>query len=376
MELRHGFTTGSCSAAAAKAATYMLLTKKNIETIRILTPKKIPYEAQLLDLTRGEDFVSCGVRKDGGDDVDVTTGAVVYAKVRLLSDFQGKVWIDGGEGVGRVTKPGLNQPVGSAAINSTPRAMIEENVREILDLFEEERSVEVIISVPGGEEIAKKTYNPRFGVMGGISILGTTGIVMPMSNDALLETIEVELKQLHTLGVCDLVIAPGNYGMDFMKETYGYSLDHAVKCSNFIGDTLEMAASIGFSRVLLCGHIGKLIKLSGGMWNTHSKCGDCRMELMVAAGLSAGMSPEHLKQMLNCVSTVAAYDLVKEAGVEKEFMEYVMKKIASFLERKVGGRYEIECMVYSNEEGLLGCTKGAIALLEEIRAKEAKEELP
>lgn len=282
--MRYGFTTGSCAAAASKAAAYMLLTGKAKNKITIQTPKGIAYTADITDIKRSENEVSCAVIKDGGDDPDVTTGAYIYASVRILhSDTSALckkkqdlviINIDGGDGVGRVTKPGLDQPVGNAAINHVPREMIEKEVREVCELLDFKGTLDITISVPKGNELAERTFNPRLGIVGGISILGTSGIVEPMSSQALIDTIRVELRQRYSLGYDYVAVAPGNYGLDFMKESYGYDLDRSVKCSNFIGETIDMAADMGFKRMLLTGHIGKLIKVAGGIMNTHSREAD------------------------------------------------------------------------------------------------------
>lgn len=282
--MRYGFTTGSCAAAASKAAAYMLLTGKAKNKITIQTPKGIAYTADITDIKRSENEVSCAVIKDGGDDPDVTTGAYIYASVRILhSDTSALckkkqdlviINIDGGDGVGRVTKPGLDQPVGNAAINHVPREMIEKEVREVCEFLDFKGTLDITISVPKGKALAEKTFNPRLGIVGGISILGTSGIVEPMSSQALIDTIRVELRQRYSFGYDYVAVAPGNYGLDFMKESYGYDLDRSVKCSNFIGETIDMAADMGFKRMLLTGHIGKLIKVAGGIMNTHSREAD------------------------------------------------------------------------------------------------------
>lgn len=377
--MRIGFTTGSCSAAAAKAAAYMLLSGREKREISIQTPKGLEFHPEILDIHRTEKEVRCAVRKDGGDDPDVTTGALIYATVRYAEDENGnpledleqsdecRISLDGGEGVGRVTKPGLDQPVGNAAINSVPRQMILEEVREVMDVLDYKGALSVIISVPEGAEIAEKTFNPRLGIVGGISILGTSGVVEPMSMQALLDTIQVELKQKKALGMESIVIAPGNYGLDFMRDRYAYDLDLAVKCSNYIGETLDRIGDLGFKKVLLCGHIGKLIKVSGGIMNTHSKEADCRIELMVNAGLKCGMPLDALQEMQECISTDAAYEIVKREGVAKEFMEMVMEKIQYYLKKRAADRFEIECIVFSNEYGLMGKTAGAEDLLNEIK---------
>ena len=249
-KLRSGFTTGSCAAAAAKAAAWMLLTGSEKTNISIITPKGDAFDADILDIQRTADSVKCAVRKDGGDDPDVTTGALIYAEVRL-SDDEG-IRLDGGAGVGRVTRPGLDQPVGEAAINSVPRKMIKQEVAEAADAYGYEGGFDVIISVPGGEEIAARTFNPRLGIEGGISIIGTSGVVEPMSEKAILDTIKVELRQQKAEGCKVAFTSPGNYGLDFMKENYDMDLDRSVKCSNYIGLTVDMIKELGFEGMLIC----------------------------------------------------------------------------------------------------------------------------
>ena len=373
--MRYGFTTGSCAAAAAKAATYMLLFGIEKKNISIETPKGITYQAEILDIKREEGKASCAVMKDGGDDPDVTTGCLVYAEVSLSlyneegggssSDAEYRtdklpcIKIDGGLGVGRVTKPGLDQPVGAAAINHVPREMIEKEVKEVCEEADYNGGISVIIYVPDGEEIAKKTFNQRLGIVGGISIIGTSGIVEPMSSQALLDTIRVELNQRREEGYDYVAVSPGNYGLDFMLKTYGYDLDRSVKCSNFIGATIDMAKEIGFKGMLLTGHIGKLIKVSGGMMNTHSKEGDCRMELLAAEGIKEGVSDKTLKKVLQCISTEEALRLIKYEGKLDAVMKCVMDKVIFYLNKRAEDKLNIECIIYSNDFGELSKSEGA-----------------
>lgn len=362
--MRYGFTTGSCAAAAAKAAAYMLLSGRQKNTITIETPKGIPYTAEILEITRGEKAVQCAVRKDGGDDPDITSGALIYAEVSLTDHTRTqatdtRIHIDGGIGVGRVTKPGLDQPVGNAAINHVPREMIAKEVLEVCDLMDYKGNLQVIISVPEGEAIAKQTFNPRLGIVGGISILGTSGIVEPMSNQALLDTIRVELNQRRAEGFDYIAVAPGNYGLDFMKKAYGYDLDKSVKCSNFIGVTIDMAVECGFTRMLLTGHIGKLIKLAGGIMNTHSKEADCRMELLSAFAIHEGAGADVAAKILDCVATEEAVRLLREAGKQQEVMDYAMERIMFYLNKRAGGRMQIDCIMYDNTFGELAKSKEA-----------------
>lgn len=362
--MRYGFTTGSCAAAAAKAAAYMLLSGRQKNTITIETPKGIPYTADVLEITRGEKAVQCAVRKDGGDDPDITSGALIYAEVSLtdhtrMQATDTRIHIDGGIGVGRVTKPGLDQPVGNAAINHVPREMIAKEVLEVCDLMDYKGNLQVIISVPEGKAIAKQTFNPRLGIVGGISILGTSGIVEPMSNQALLDTIRVELNQRRAEGFDYIAVAPGNYGLDFMKKAYGYDLDKSVKCSNFIGVTIDMAAECGFTRMLLTGHIGKLIKVAGGIMNTHSKEADCRMELLSAFAIHEGAGADVAAKILDCVATEEAVRLLREAGKQQEVMDYAMERIMFYLNKRAGGRMQIDCIMYDNTFGELAKSKEA-----------------
>lgn len=379
--MRYGFTTGSCAAAAAKAAAYMLLTGREKTKITIETPKGIPYTAQIRDICRKEREVSCAVEKDGGDDPDITTGALICARVSLpqeegreageagkdlgakagtvRSPEQAQIVIDGGFGVGRVTKPGLDQPVGNAAINHVPREMIEREVLQVCQVLDYCGSLSVEISVPEGEHLAERTFNPRLGIVGGISILGTSGVVEPMSTQAILDTIRVELRQQRALGREDVVISPGNYGLDFLKNTYHYDLDKSVKCSNFIGLTIDMAVEEGFKRLLLAGHIGKLIKVAGGIMNTHSREGDCRMELLTAFAVKCGVAAEDAAKLLSCVTTEEAVRILDECGRRQEVMDHAMERILFYLEKRAQGKLAIECIMYANDFGALAKSKEA-----------------
>ena len=372
--MKKGFTTGSCAAAAAKAATYMLLTGTKKEKISIETPAKIMFDADIVDITLNENQVSCSVVKDGGDDPDVTTGSHVVAAVSIedkgtecSTDSSLSIIIDGGVGVGRVTLPGLDQPVGNAAINHVPREMIIKEVSEVCQLLDFNGCLKIIISVPEGEELANKTFNPRLGIVGGISILGTTGIVEPMSSKALIDTIKVELNQKKALGMKDAIVTPGNYGLKFMADNYGYDLDKSVKCSNFIGETVDMVCDLGFETMLITGHIGKLVKVAGGIMNTHSHEADSRMEILASCAIRAGADAAVAIKILDCLNTEEALHIIENAGLFKETMDIVLEKILFYLNFRAQGRIEIDCILYSNEFGLLAESERAKAILEEIR---------
>lgn len=373
--MRYGFTTGSCAAAAAKAAAYMLLTGRRKHEITITTPKGILYHAKIEEIRCTEYSVRCAVRKDGGDDPDITTGTLIFAEVsvqeKVKEQGEPRIFITGGEGVGTVTRPGLDQPVGSAAINHVPREMITREVQEVCALTDYAGSLLVEISVQGGEELAQKTFNPRLGIVGGISILGTTGIVEPMSSQALLDTIYVELKQKREEGYRFAAISPGNYGLEYMKRAYGFDLERSVKCSNFIGKTMDMAGELGFEAVLLTGHIGKLVKLSGGIMDTHSREADARMELLMAAAYRAGCAPDTLGKILDCLVTEEALSYIAKDGCLAAAMAVLMEKILFYLRKRVKENLRVECILYANGYGELARSDGAVELLEQIRQEEA-----
>lgn len=368
-KLRSGFTTGSCAAAAAKAAAWALLGGAEKENISIITPKGSAFDATVLDMKRSEGSARCAVRKDGGDDPDITTGALIYAELRL-ADHDGIV-IEGGEGVGRVTRPGLDRPPGDAAINSVPRAMIEKELREASEIFGYEGGLDVIISVPGGEELAKRTFNPRLGIEGGISIIGTSGVVEPMSEQAILDTIRIELRQKRAEGIETAFISPGNYGLDFMKSSYGTDLDRSVKCSNYIGLTIDMIKELGFSGVLLTGHAGKLVKLAGGIMNTHSREADCRMEITAAAAIREGATLDQALSVLESLTTEEAFEKIKrqDEGLFERTASRIMDGILESLRRRAGEGVAIECIMYTQKLGLIAESQGAASMIEANREK-------
>lgn len=353
--LRLGYTTGSCAAAAAKAAARMLLTGQEVEEVALETPKGILLHLLIEDITRTEDCVRCAVRKDGGDDPDVTHNALIYASVKRLKEPG--IVIDGGRGVGRVTKPGLEQPVGAAAINSVPRSMISKEVSEVCRELQYSGGMEVVIDIPDGERLAKKTFNPRLGIVGGISVLGTSGIVVPMSEDALIASIRLEMQMLKERGAEYLVITPGNYGETFSREQEDLDLTYAMKCSNYVGETIDMARELGMKGILFIAHIGKFIKVSGGIMNTHSRNADCRAELFAAAALRAGVPEAIVRRLLDTITTEEAVELLRQEGYLEQTMEQVMPKIQFYLNNRGCSELELGAVVFSSVHGMLGETQ-------------------
>ena len=366
-KLRYGYTTGSCAAAASKAAAAMLLSGKEISYVELHTPKGIDLRLEVLDISREDNAVSCAIQKDGGDDPDVTNGILIYAKVSREPEDEAQIIIDGGIGVGRVTKPGLEQPVGAAAINKVPRQMIRENLEAVCEQYHYHGKLSVVISIPAGVELAAKTFNPRLGIVGGISVLGTSGIVEPMSEQALIDTIRVEMRQKLANGMEYLLVVPGNYGIDFLDQYgHGLQLEDAVKCSNFVGEALDAAVEFGAKGVLLVGHIGKFVKLAGGIMNTHSHNADARMELLTVHAALLGAPVELLQKMMECVTTDDALKYLKEAELMEPVMERIMEKMEFYVNQRAQHQLELGVITFSNVFGILGQTKNVPDLVKKI----------
>lgn len=345
--MRCGYTTGSCATGAAKAAARTLLSGSTVDCVELDTPKGIRLSLEILDISRGDGWVKCAVQKDSGDDPDITNGILIYATVEKT---EVGIEIDGGEGVGRVTSAGLDQPVGAAAINSTPRRMIREALEAEAALCGYTGGFKVTISIPDGVALSGKTFNPRIGIVGGISVIGTTGIVEPMSNAALVDTIRLELSVLSASGATGVLLCPGNYGETFAREALGLSMQRQVSTGNFIGDAIEAAVGYGFRRILLVGHIGKLVKLGIGLYNTHSAYGDGRMETLIACALECGGGIDLLRTILNCVTTDAALEAIDAAGLLQPTMAVLGRRIQACLERKVPIGTEIGFICFTNAE--------------------------
>lgn len=357
-KLRCGYTTGTCAAAATKAAVRMLLTQVSVKEIKINTPKGITLNLEILDITITDNYVICAVKKDAGDDADCTNGILVYSKASFEPSG---IIIDGGTGIGRITKPGLEQPEGAAAINSVPRKMIKQAALEELENAGLESGLKIIISSPEGEELAKKTFNPKLGIKGGISILGTSGITEPMSEKALIDTIYIEMKQKKSQYKYKevLLISPGNYGRNFAMETWGINLEQGLKCSNFIGETLDMAFMLGFKKILFIGHIGKLIKIAAGIMNTHSNVADARMETLCSCAVLAGCNIETACNILQCTTTDEVIPILERQNILNKTMDIMLGKILANMKNRTENQIEIEVIVFSNQAGTLAMSSKA-----------------
>ncbi|KUO72491.1 MAG: cobalt-precorrin-6A synthase [Clostridia bacterium BRH_c25] len=344
-KLRCGYTTGSCAAAAAKAAANMLVTGEKIDHIDIEIPAGIKLELQVCKPCIEEKYASCCIVKDAGDDPDVTDKLEIYARVSRRAD--GVINIDGGEGIGTITRRGFWGEAGQAAINPVPRKMIKEELNKISQC-----GFNVVIYAPEGTEIAKRTFNENIGIEGGISIIGTSGIVEPMSEDALKKTIYLEVDSAYDSGVEELVLFPGNYGEKVVKDLKLGG--RGIKISNFIGDTLSYINEKGFKSITLVGHIGKLCKLSIGVFNTHSKTCDVRIEAFVYYLALHGASLQLLKNINGCKTSEEAVKLIIETGNEKIFPAMIKgceDRIRRYLKHS---NLSIKVIMYSMDYGVLG----------------------
>ena len=379
--MRRGYTTGSCAAAASKAAAVMLLSGEETDTIKLDTPKGITLTLDVLDILRGPGFARCAIRKDSGDDPDDTNGTLIYATVSSLhagipeeelvmqprtasvEQLDDRVEIWGGIGVGKVTKPGLSCKVGGPAINPVPRKMITREVLAAMKQYGCDETLRVVISIPDGPAIAPKTFNPRLGIEGGISVLGTSGIVEPMSDRALIDTMYTEMDSRKANGYKDLLVFFGNYGTDFTRDEMKIDISTAVTCSNFVGELLDYAVLQGFESVLIIGHSGKLIKLAQGVMNTHSKYADCRSEFLALQAMFHGASPAVGKEIYQALTTDEMTKILKREGLFEAVMEEAARKIDFYMQKRVHGKLKTGAILFSNVYGILGETAGAEELL-------------
>ena len=344
-----------------------MLTGEIYRDVAICLPggENILLEAETLE--HQKNCVKCGVIKDAGDDPDITNGLMICAAVE--KNTSGEICIDGGEGVGRVTQPGLDQPVGAAAINSVPRKMIQEAVESVCRQYHYTEGLMVTISIPKGRETAEKTLNPMLGIVGGLSVLGTTGIVEPMSEKALIDTIAVDIRRHRAQGEDILVMAPGNYGLDYLKAACDIHSEQVIKISNFVGDSIDLAVCEGASGIVLAGHIGKLIKVAGGIMNTHSHQADARMEILTAYAAVAGADGETLRLVMKAVTTDAGMEILQRCGLLSKTMQLILGKIQAHVQKRAGSRVETGIIIFSNVYGLLGQTENVPTMLAELAGK-------
>ncbi len=347
-KLRCGYTTGSCAAAATKAAAFALFQNIVLEEVQIDTPKGWPLKLKIEDLKQGDGWAECGIKKDGGDDPDVTTGLIIYSRVEKIPGKD--IILTAGEGVGNVTKLGLQIEPGQPAINLVPQAMIKKEISKVLP---QNQGVQITLRVPGGEEIAQRTFNPKLGIVGGISIIGTTGIVEPMSTQAIKDTLAVELSILSAEGYKELALVPGTYGRNYALNA-GKNEFLIVSYGNYLGFALEKCVEYGFHKVELIGDVGKLIKVAAGIFDTTGRVADARGEIVAAYAAYFGAGQEVIAQILNSTTTEESLTLVEEAGINiSEFSHFICNRIVEKCLWYTGNKLDFSVQLYSQSRGFL-----------------------
>ncbi|AKP44344.1 cobalt-precorrin-5B (C(1))-methyltransferase CbiD [Clostridioides difficile] len=393
---RRGYTTGSCATGASKAAVYMLITKNRINTINIDTPKGIPLLLKVDNINISDTFVECSIKKDGGDDIDATHTMDIYARAEIVakndknkgyltlkdidslstnseckSELYKFIRVYGGTGIGVVTKKGLSVDVGKPAINPTPLKMINHEIRKLIgDNFESilgnDKVLKITIFAPQGETVAKKTFNPRLGIVGGISIIGTTGIVEPMSDEGWKKSLSIELQMKKEQGLDKIILVPGNHGEQFIREKLNLDIKYVVRVSNFIGYMIKEAQRIGYKKILMAGHIGKFIKVSAGIFNTHSKVADARSEILVANLALMGARYEFLNKINQCVTTEEAVELINNSEYREVYnilSNKCRERVKQYLNED-SDDIDVEVIIFSMDKSLLGKSDNTDDLVE------------
>ncbi len=363
-ELKSGLTTGTCASAVAKASVYMVVNQQAIEHVSVALPSGDQVILELKNIIVKQDFAQCSTIKDAGDDPDITNGAEIIA-IATLTTSKG-IKIRAGKGIGIVTKPGLPVEVGKPAINPTPLKMIHQSVQEVLP---DGRGVEVELIVPNGIELAQKTFNPKLGIKGGISILGTSGIVKPMSEEALKKSLTINLKQLALMGKNKVIFSPGNYGTTFSKLQFNLSEENTILTSNYIGFMFEQAVKNKFEKIVLIGHIGKLVKLAGGIFQTHSRVADARNEILSSHYFHYSNDAEGFKKIILANTTEEVTSFIQD----KSFWTYLAQTVKKKSEEFIFHELKVEVVLFSQKQGLLGETPKAIELIKEINNEQGQQ---
>ena len=341
-QLREGFTTGSCAAACALASCLWQKEGECPPCVTVILPGGREYYAQI----HSPAPYTCAVFKDAGDDPDITNGSEVWATV-TLGTVPGEITFKAGEGVGVITLPGLKLPAGEAAINPVPREMIKSAVR----LVYPDLAAEVTVGITGGRELAKKTFNPRLGIEGGLSVLGTTGIVRPMSEESLVETIRLELQFHRTAGSQEIAMVFGSQGEKAVKALYPDRT--CVQISNFVGAALDSAAEFGYSRVLLAGQPGKLVKVAGGSMQTHSKYGDGRRETLCAHLSLMGAPAFLLQTVMESITLDGMIPVIHDAGFD-EVWNNLCHSASRYASTRSGDALPVDTLMLDSRGHIIG----------------------
>ena len=354
-KLRTGFTTGSCATAASKACILAIQNQKIIENVDIILPKRSRLEIEIDSCEFTTNSAKCSVIKDGGDDPDVTHGAAIFVNIEL-TDVIGEIEIDGGEGVGRVTKPGLGLEIGSAAINPTPKKMILENVKEVGEELLEKNGIRVVVSVPKGKELGPKTDNPRIGIMGGISILGTSGIVIPYSTASFAAAIRQQISVVNTMNDDNVVLTTGGRSEDFARKIIDLPDHSFIQMGDFSGYTIKQCAKQELKKAYVAGFIGKLAKMAAGVKQTHVKGGKVDMKFLSELAKRCNAGEDTISKILGANTARNVQEIIIEDKIDG-FFDEVTKEACIQMRQHSEGKIPVEVILFDFDGTVLSRDK-------------------
>ena len=363
-QLKGGYTTGACLAAGAKAGAMIMQGEDPGDRVDIValdgTPLQIPIASVEL-LAHG---VKVEIIKDAGDDPDITNGTSVFITFSFLTQEQlqpvygqsilyKQILFEAGQGIGHVTKPGLSLAVGEPAINPGPRQLVYNSIKDIIG----DKACLVRVDIPAGTELATKTLNPVLGIEGGISVIGTTGVLRPMSEEAFKNSLVPQIEVAKAAGFTTQIFVPGKIG-ERIATSWGLPTEAMVQTSNFIGFMLEAGADHGLERILLFGHIGKLAKVAAGVFHTHNRVGDARLEVLAAYSAAKGMPAEGVQRILQAVTTEEALPVIEEYGLQSVY-QVIAARASYRAERLLFNRLQVGTVLVTLQGKLLGMDEKA-----------------
>ena len=354
-KLRTGFTTGTCATASSKAAALAIINQKTISSVDVLLPKRDRINIKINSCEFTKNNARCSVIKDGGDDPDVTHGAEIFVDLSLTNNV-GTIEIDGGNGVGRVTKPGLGLEIDSAAINPTPKKMILENIQEIAEEILKENGIKIIISVPKGKELATKTDNPRIGILNGISILGTSGIVIPYSTASFAAAIRLQIDVVSSMNDEEVVLTTGGRSEDFAREIIKLPDHSFIQMGDFSGYTIQQCAKKSLKKAYVAGFIGKLAKMAAGVKQTHVKGGKVDMKFLSELAKRCNADSETIRKILGANTARNVQEIIMEDGVNG-FFDEITKEVCNQMRQHSEEKIPVEVILFDFDGKVLSRDK-------------------
>ena len=350
-KLRTGFTTGTCATASSKAALLAIIQQEDINDVEVLLPKRDRIKIKINNCEFSKYSAVCSVIKDGGDDPDVTHGAEIFVKLSL-TDNTGSVEIDGGAGVGRVTKPGLGLEIGTAAINPTPKKMILENIQEVGENVLKQNGINIVVSVPKGKELAVKTDNPRIGIMGGISILGTSGIVIPYSTASFAAAIRQQIDVVRSMNDDIVFLTTGGRSEDFARKIIELPDHSSIQMGDFSGYTIQQCAKKGLKKAYVAGFIGKLAKMAAGVKQTHVKGSKVNMQFLSEIAKRCNANDETVKKIKNANTARNVQEIIME-DVVNGFFDEISKEACLQMRTHSEGKIPVEVILFDFDGSIL-----------------------